>query len=104
MLNSSTISLNNVTFFFIRKLLREAHTSAGAFYEPHAQREPMLFMVETPEDLLTSDSAILRSLDEIDGGAAINHIVPFRRGCVYTFFQGGLFFTTFDDLGLPNYV
>ncbi len=46
-------------------------------------------MVEAPDDLLRSDSAILRSINEIDGGAPINRTVPYRDGCVYTFFQGG---------------
>ncbi len=46
-------------------------------------------MVEEPKDLPSSGSAILRSLDEIDGSASINHTVPYRHDCAYTFFQGG---------------
>ncbi len=79
-------------FFLIRELLNAAHASAMASAEPNPtneQHEPRLFMVEAPDDILRSDSATLRSIDEIDGGASINHTVPYRDGCVYTFFQGG---------------
>ncbi len=79
-------------FFSIREVLNAAHASAMASAQPNPaneQHEPRLFMVEAPDDLLRSDSAILRSIDEIDRGAAINCAVPYRDGCVYTFFQGG---------------
>ncbi len=76
-------------FFSHRKLLRAAHASAGAFAEPTPKCEPRLFMVEEADDFHWSDSANLRSIDEIDGGASINHIVHYRYGCAYTFFKGG---------------
>ncbi len=72
--------------------MNAAHASAMASAQPNPtneQHETRLFMVEEPDDLHRSDSATLRSIDEIDGGASINRAVPYRDGCVYTFFQGG---------------
>ncbi len=72
--------------------MNAAYASAGVCAEPNPkneQHDPRLFMVEEPEDLLRSDSAILRSLDEIDGSASMNHTVPYLGDCAYTFFQGG---------------
>ncbi len=69
--------------------MNAAYASAGVCAEPTPKCEPRLFMVEAPNDLLRSDSAILRSIDEIDGGASVSHTVPYRDGCAYTFFQGG---------------
>ncbi len=48
-------------------------------------------MVEEPKGFPSSGSAILRSLDEIDGSAFVYRPIPYRDGCAYTSFKVGLF-------------
>ncbi len=47
----------------------------------------MLRMVEEPEDGDSSET-VLRSLDELQPGGNVNHVIPRRYGCAYTLFQG----------------
>ncbi len=35
-----------------------------------------------------SSDTVLRSLDELQPGGTINHVIPYRWGCAYTLFQG----------------
>ncbi len=93
-------------YFSIRKLLSEAHASAWACSELtviREQHDPRMFVVETLEDVLRSDTAIFSSLSEIDGGAAMRHAVSYRFGLAYTFVRGGFInFSFFGDRRQPN--
>ncbi len=46
----------------------------------------MLLMVEDPK--CGNAEAVLRSLDELQPGGTVSHVIPYRSYCAYTFFQG----------------
>ncbi len=48
----------------------------------------MLLMVEEPEDWSSSNEAVLRTLDELQPGGTVNHVIPYRNHCAYILFQG----------------
>ncbi len=73
----------------------DAHTAArgaasGACAEGgpsvSEQGEAMLLMVEYRDPGITE--TVLRSLDELQNGGAVNHRIPYRWGCSCTLFQG----------------
>ncbi len=47
----------------------------------------MVLMVEEPED---SDSVetVLRTIDELQPGGTVYHVIPYRAHCAYILFQG----------------
>ncbi len=47
----------------------------------------MLLMVEHLK--FGNAETVLRSLDELQPGGTVSHVIPHRPYCVYTFFQGG---------------
>ncbi len=48
----------------------------------------MLLMVEEPAEPFSSNETVLRTIDELQPSGTVNHAIPYRRGCVYTLFQG----------------
>ncbi len=56
-----------------------------------SQPEGRLLMAECPRGFQSATETVLRSIDELHvGGDTICKTIPFRFGCSYTFFQGGL--------------
>ncbi len=56
-----------------------------------SQPEIRLLVAECPRDCQSSTETVLRSLDELQvDGETICKTIPYRFGCSYTFFQGGL--------------
>ncbi len=72
------------------KVARNAPRGACAEGGPSisGQGEPMLLMEEKPKDYNNSKTAVLRSINELQPGGTVNHVIPYRLGCAYTFFQG----------------
>ncbi len=48
----------------------------------------VLFMVEGPGDCYSSNETVLRTIDELQPGGTVNHVIPYREGCAYILFQG----------------
>ncbi len=46
----------------------------------------VLLMVEEPR--YGFNETVLRTLDEVQPGGTVNHVIPYREGCAYTLFQG----------------
>ncbi len=67
------------------------------------QGEAMLLMVEKPKDFNSSNTAVLRSINELQPGGAVNDDIPYRFGCAYTLLQGEPAKSCLcSDLLLPN--
>ncbi len=45
----------------------------------------MLFMVEEPQ--YGGKETVLRSINELQPGGTVKHVIPHRLGCAYTLFQ-----------------
>ncbi len=52
------------------------------------QGEAMLLIVKKPARIFSSKTAVLRSINELQPGGTVNHVIPYRLGCAYTVFQG----------------
>ncbi len=52
------------------------------------QGEAMLLMVEKPAGIFSSKTTVLRTLDELQPGGTVNHVIPYREYCAYIQFQG----------------
>ncbi len=48
----------------------------------------VLCMVEVPEDPFSSNETVLRTIDELQPGGTVNHVIPYRNHCAYILFQG----------------
>ncbi len=86
-----------ILFIFKRNLLVGAHKVAhGAVRGACAEGGPsisgqggeMLLMVEKPKDFLGSETAVLRSINELQPSGTVNHAIPYVWGCAYTLLQG----------------
>ncbi len=64
---------------------REACAEGGPSIR--GQGEALLLMVEYPEDSNSSES-VLRSINELQQGGTLKQVIPYRRWCAYTLFQG----------------
>ncbi len=68
-----------------RGALRGAAAESGQ--SASGRGREVLLMVEylTVRD---SDETVLRSINEMQPGGTVNHVIPYRPECAYTLFQG----------------
>ncbi len=73
----------------IHKAARRAPRGAAAESGQSASDRggEVLLMVEYPE-VRDSDKTVLRTLDELQSGGTVRHVIPHRWHCAYTHFEG----------------
>ncbi len=81
-----------ILFIFQRNLLVDAHKAARGAVRGgpsiSGQGEAMLLMVEKPKDFNSSNTAVLRSINELQPGGTVKLSIPHKLGCAFTPFQG----------------
>ncbi len=52
------------------------------------QGEAMLLMMKKPARIFSSNTTVLRSINELQPGGTVNHVIYYREDCAYILFQG----------------